>query len=292
MTNTIDDKELEDLARRGRWLVLSTVAGSGAGHVGGPMSAMDLLIALYFKVMDIRPEAPSWPDRDRFILSKGHSSIGQYTAMALRGYLPVEELKTFDKAHTRLQGHPDMTKLPGIEMSTGSLGQGLSAGMGIAIGGRMNRQNFHTFVMVGDGELQEGMVWEALHLAPRYKLGNLTAILDWNGMQQFGWPLGENEPHKGDRRDPWQGIDLALIFEKLGWRVVEIDGHDFDEIVPALTEAKQRGASDKPTMMVAHTTKGHGLSFTSGKYEWHSKVAKPEELNIARAELGILEASK
>jgi transketolase len=256
------------------------------------MSAMDLLIALYFKVMDIRPEEPSWPDRDRFILSKGHSSIGQYTAMALRGYLPVEELKTFDKAHTRLQGHPDATKLPGIEMSTGSLGQGLSAGMGIAIGGRMNRQNFHTFVMVGDGELQEGMVWEALHLAPRYKLGNLTAILDWNGMQQFGWPLGENEPHKGDRRDPWQGIDLALIFEKLGWRVVEIDGHDFDEIVPALAEAKQRGASDKPTMVVAHTTKGHGLSFTSGKYEWHSKVAKPEELNIARAELGILEASK
>jgi transketolase len=292
MTNTIDDKELEDLARRGRWLVLSTVAGSGAGHVGGPMSAMDLLIALYFKVMDIRPEEPSWPDRDRFILSKGHSSIGQYTAMALRGYLPVEELKTFDKAHTRLQGHPDMTKLPGIEMSTGSLGQGLSAGMGIAIGGRMNRQNFHTFVMVGDGELQEGMVWEALHLAPRYKLGNLTAILDWNGMQQFGWPLGENETHKGDRRDPWQGIDLALIFEKLGWRVVEIDGHNFDEIVPALVEAKQRGASDKPTMVVAHTTKGHGLSFTSGKYEWHSKVAKPEELNIARAELGILEASK
>jgi transketolase len=292
MTTTIDDKELEDLARRGRWLVLSTVAGSGAGHVGGPMSAMDLLIALYFKVMDIRPEEPSWPDRDRFILSKGHSSIGQYTAMALRGYLPVEELKTFDKAHTRLQGHPDMTKLPGIEMSTGSLGQGLSAGMGIAIGGRMNRQNFHTFVMVGDGELQEGMVWEALHLAPRYKLGNLTAILDWNGMQQFGWPLGENETHKGDRRDPWQGIDLALIFEKLGWRVVEIDGHNFDEIVPALVEAKQRGASDKPTMVVAHTTKGHGLSFTSGKYEWHSKVAKPEELNIARAELGILEASK
>jgi len=292
MKTSIDYRELEELSRKGRWLILSTVAGSGAGHVGGPMSAMDLLIALYFKVMNVRPNDPTWSDRDRFILSKGHASIGQYTAMALLGYLPVEELKTFDKAHTRLQGHPDMMKLPGIEMSTGSLGQGLSVGMGIAIGARLNQQKFHTFVMLGDGELQEGMVWEALHLAPRYKLGNLTAILDWNGLQQFGWPLDAAEKHRGDRRDPWANIDLALVFGGLGWRVVEIDGHDFEKIVPALEKAKQEGTSDQPTMVLAHTTKGHGLSFTSGKYEWHSKVAKPDELTIAKAELGIAEESK
>jgi transketolase len=292
MTTTLDHEELKAQARQGRWLVLSTVAKSGAGHVGGPMSAMDILIALYFKIMDIRPDQPSWPDRDRFILSKGHSSIGQYTAMALRGYFPVEELKTFDKAHSRLQGHPDSTKLPGIEISTGSLGQGLSAGIGMAIGARMNKQNFHTFVMMGDGELQEGMIWEAVHIAPRYKLGNLTAILDWNGLQQFGWPLGVGEEHRGDRRDPWSGIDLVTIFKEFGWRVVEIDGHDFGAIVPALEEAKGRGASDQPTMLIAHTTKGHGLTLTSGKYEWHSKVAKQNELDAAKAELGIVETTK
>ncbi len=191
MSNNSDYKDLEALARKGRWLAISTVAGSGAGHVGGPFSAMDLLIALYFRVMDIKPEDPRWEDRDRFILSKGHSSIGQYAVMALRGYLPIEELKTFDKGNSRLQGHPDVTKLPGIDTSTGSLGQGLSVGLGFALGARLRGKKFHTFVVLGDGELQEGMVWEALHIAPRYKLGNLTAILDWNGLQQFGWSRGQ-----------------------------------------------------------------------------------------------------
>ena len=167
MSNNSDYKELEALARKGRWLAISTVAGSGAGHVGGPFSAMDLLFALYFRVMDIKPEDPGWEDRDRFILSKGHSSIGQYAVMALRGYLPIEELKTFDKGNSRLQGHPDVTKLPGIDTSTGSLGQGLSVGLGFALGARLRGKKFHTFVVLGDGELQEGMVWEALHIARR-----------------------------------------------------------------------------------------------------------------------------
>jgi transketolase len=226
MSSKTDYQELEALARRGRWLAISTVAGSGAGHVGGPFSAMDIMVALYFRVMKIKPEEPKWPERDRFILSKGHSSIGQYVVMALRGFLPVEELKTFDKGGSRLQGHPDVTRLPGLETSTGSLGQGLSVGLGMALGARMRGQKFQTFVMIGDGELQEGMIWEALHVAPRYKLGNLTAILDWNGLQQFGWVLAINEQHRGDRRDPWSGIDLRGIFEKLGWRCLEIDGHD------------------------------------------------------------------
>jgi transketolase len=285
-----DYSELERLAQRGRWLVISTVARSGAGHVGGPLSAMDLLIALYFRVMKISPEEPHWPDRDRFILSKGHSAIGLYTVLALRGYLPVEELKTFDKEQSRLQGHPDMTRLPGLETSTGSLGQGLSVGLGFALGGRLRREKFHTFVIIGDGELQEGMIWEAVHVAPRYKLGNLTAILDWHGLQQFGWPLGNGETSRGDRRDPWAGVDLKGIFERFGWRVLETDGHDFGKIIPTLEEAKSHGDSDQPTMVLAHTVKGKGLSLTEGKSEWHSKIATKEELKRVAEELGIEEA--
>jgi transketolase len=290
MSNNSDYQELEALARKGRWLAISTVAGSGAGHVGGPFSAMDLLVALYFRVMNIKSEDPGWEDRDRFILSKGHSSIGQYVVMALRGYLPIEELKTFDKGGSRLQGHPDVTKLPGIDTSTGSLGQGLSVGLGFALGARLRAKKFHTFVVLGDGELQEGMVWEALHIAPRYKLGNLTAILDWNGLQQFGWVLAVNEQHRGDRRDPWGGIDLRGIFEKLGWRCIEINGHDFSQIVPALQSVKASGDSDQPTMIIAHTVKGKGVHFTEGKHEWHSKVATKDELRIIAKELGIEEA--
>ena len=290
MSGETEFKSLVELAQRGRWLVISTVAGSGAGHVGGPFSAMDLMVALYFRVMKIRPEEPQWPERDRFILSKGHSAIGQYTVMALRGYLPVEELKTFDKGRSRLQGHPDVTKLPGLETSTGSLGQGLSVGLGIALGARLREQHFHTFVMIGDGELQEGMIWEALHVAPRYKLGNLTAILDWNGLQQFGWLLGPGQQHRGDRRDPWDSVDLKGIFQKLGWRVRDIDGHDFSQIVPALEEAKASGGSDQPTIIIARTVKGKGVHFTEGKHEWHSKIATKEELKIVAAELGVEEA--
>ena len=291
MSNKTNDyQELEALARKARWLAISTVAGSGAGHVGGPFSAMDILVALYCRVMKIRPEEPKLPDRDRFILSKGHSSIGQYAVMALRGFLPIEELKSFDKGGSRLQGHPDVTRLPGLETSTGSLGQGLSVGLGIALGARMRGQKFQTFVMIGDGELQEGMIWEALHIAPRYKLGNLTAILDWNGLQQFGWVLAINEQHRGDRRDPWSGIDLRGIFEKLGWRCIEINGHDFSQIVPALESVKASGDSDQPTMIIAHTVKGKGVHFTEGKHEWHSKVATKEELKIVAEQLGVAEA--
>jgi transketolase len=290
MSTKTEYQELEALARRGRWLAISTVAGSGAGHVGGPFSAMDIMVALYFRVMNIKPEEPQWAERDRFILSKGHSSIGQYAVMALRGFLPVEELKTFDKGGSRLQGHPDVTRLPGLETSTGSLGQGLSVGLGIALGARMRGQKFQTFVMIGDGELQEGMIWEALHIAPRYKLGNLTAILDWNGLQQFGWVLAINEQHRGDRRDPWSGIDLRGIFEKLGWRCIEINGHEFSQIVPALESVKASGESDQPTMIIAHTVKGKGVHFTEGKHEWHSKVATKEELRIIAQQLDIKEA--
>lgn len=280
-------QDMTELARRGRWLVFSTVAASGAGHIGGPFSALDLLIALYFRVMKVRPEEPSWPERDRFILSKGHSAIGQYTVMALRGYFPVEELKTFDKGDSRLQGHPDMTKLPGLETSTGSLGQGLSVGVGMALGARLRGEDFHTFVMIGDGELQEGMIWEALHVAPRYALGNLTVILDCNGLQQFGWGLKPGDANRGDRGDPWAGIDLKGVIERLGWRVLETDGHDFSKATPTLEEAKRYGGSDRPTFVIAHTVKGKGLKLTEGKFEWHSRVPTKEELKVATAELSL-----
>jgi transketolase len=290
-TTAPDHTELEQLARRGRWLVVSTVARSGAGHVGGPLSAMELLIALYFRVMKLRPQEPRWPARDRFILSKGHCAIGLYTVLALRGFLPIEELQTFDKGQSRLQGHPDVTRLPGLETSTGSLGQGLSFGLGVALGARLRGEKFHTFVMIGDGELQEGMIWEALHIAPRYHLGNLTVILDWNGLQQFGWPLEPGEGHRGDKRDPWADIDLHGIFERLGWRVREIDGHDYASIISTLTQAKLSVDSDRPTLIIAHTTKGKGIRLAEGKFAWHSKVATPEELKEIAAELGIEEHS-
>jgi len=292
MTESADFSELASLARQGRWHVIQTVSASGAGHVGGPMSAMDLLIALYFRVMAVRPNEPQWPDRDRFILSKGHSAIGLYTVMALRGYLPVEELKTFDKGNSRLQGHPDMTKLPGLETSTGSLGMGLSVGLGFAIGAQRKGLGFQTFVMIGDGELQEGMIWEALHVAPRYQVANLTAILDANGLQQFGWLHEAGETGRGDRRDPWFRVDLPAVLRGLGWNVIEINGHDFGEIIPALQASKSQGRVGKPTMILAHTIKGKGVSFTEGKFEWHSKVAASGELEVARRELQIEEVTK
>ena len=284
--------DLEELARRGRMLVIESVAHSGAGHVGGPLSAMDLLITLYFRVLNIRPDEPDWPDRDRFILSKGHSAIGLYVAMALRGYFPVEELATFDAGDSRLQGHPDMTRLPGLEASTGSLGHGLAVGLGIALGARMRGLGFHTFVMLGDGETQEGMVWESAMVAPKYGLGNLTAIVDCNGLQQYGWALAEGESARGDRRDPLAGIRLREAFEAFGWRVLEIDGHDPDAIVAACADARAAAADRRPTAILATTVKGRGISFTEGRFEWHARVATADEVEAARRELAGAERSR
>ena len=206
--------------------------------------------------------------------------------MAMRGYFPVEELLTFDTGGSRLQGHPDMLALPGLDASTGSLGQGLAIGLGMAMGTRRRGLPGHTFVMLGDGELQEGQVWETIHVAPRYGAGNLTAILDWNGMQQYGWPLDEGEEHRGNRRDPWAGINLRGAFEAFGWRVLEIDGHDFgaDPGAPATTCAPT-SAGEVPTVILAHTIKGRGISFTEGRSEWHARPATADEAAAARAEL-------
>ncbi len=278
--------ELEVLARRGRLLVIESVARAGAGHIGGPLSAMDLLVALYFRVLRIDPARPDWPERDRFILSKGHSAIGLYVAMALRGYLPVDELQTFDAAGTRLQGHPDMTRLPGLDTSTGSLGQGLSIGVGMAMGARRLGMDNHTWVLLGDGELQEGQVWEAIPVAAKYGLGNLTAIVDRNGLQQYGWPLRPGEQHRGDRRDPLGDMRLREVLGAFRWRVLEIDGHDFDQILDACDDVRSTSSGEIPTAILARTVKGQGVSFAEGLTEWHSRVATADEAEAARAELG------
>ena len=271
---------LEAMARRIRVEVIRAVNHARAGHLGGPLSAADLLAALYFRVLRIRPEEPSWPDRDRFVLSKGHSSIGLYAAMALRGYFPVGELATFDAAHSRLQGHPDMTRLPGLDMSTGSLGMGISAAMGMALGARLTGRDLRAYVMLGDGECQEGEVWEAAMSAARYGLDNLVAIVDHNKLQQYGWP--GNGPD--GRVPPQVPGELVAKWGAFGWRVIETDGHDMAAIVRALDEAAR--GDGRPIVVIAHTVKGKGVSFMEGHYFWHTRAIKPEEFATAMAELG------
>ena len=282
-----DPPDLPELARRARWEVIKTVTANKAGHIGGPLSMMDLLVSLYFRELRIRPEEPHWEDRDRFVLSKGHAAIGLYAVLALRGFLPVEELATFDKGDSRLQGHPDVTRLPGLDASTGSLGQGLSLGVGMALGARLAGRDVHTFVLCGDGEIQEGMVWEAVQAAARYKLTNLTAIIDRNGLQQFGLPSSEETTltDRGDRRDPWFGVDLSAVFQAFGWRVVELDGHDFDQIAAAFALARSGDPAGRPTVLLAHTVKGKGLSLAEGVHTWHSIVPSEEDFERARQEL-------
>jgi transketolase len=277
--------ELQELASRGRWHVLQTVADAKAGHIGGPLSAMDLLVYLYFNELSVDPRNPQEPSRDRFILSKGHCAIGLYAVLALRGYFPVEELATFDQGGSRLQGHPDMKLTPGVDSSSGSLGQGLSAGAGMALAAKRLGTDFHTWVMLGDGELEEGMVWEAVHTCRRFKLDNLTAVVDLNGLQQYGWPVSE-EGDRFDRSNPWAGVDLTGVFSSFGWNVINIDGHDFDEIQAAFDRVRELRGSDKPTVILAKTTKGKGVSFAEGTYKWHNGVATKDQLTTAAAELG------
>jgi transketolase len=271
---------LEDMARRIRVAILRTVHHARVGHVGGPLSAADILAALYFRLMRIRPEEPDWPERDRFILSKGHSSLVQYAAMALRGYFPADELFTFDSRGSRLQGHPDMKLLPGIDMSTGSLGMGLSAGLGMAMAARLSGSDVRTWVVLGDGECQEGQVWEAAMVAGRYRQDNLVAVVDHNGLQQFGWR--GTDAH--DRLPPADAGELAARFTAFGWRVVETDGHEMAALVDALEQAAV--PEGRPCVVVARTIKGKGISFMEGDYRWHMGVPTEEQMATALAELG------
>lgn len=275
---TLSTEELINKAKLARRHVIETVHYAGAGHIGGPMSAIDLLTYLYFNEMKIDPENARGEERDRFVLSKGHSAIGLYSVLALRGYLPVEELKTFDALNSRLQAHPDMNALPGLDMSTGSLGQGISAAVGIALGAKLQKKDFRIYCIVGDGESQEGQVWEAADVASKYELDNLTAILDYNKLQQFGWNGVD-----GTREIPVEQPEKR--WEAFGWHVISINGHDFTEIACAFNEAKE--TKGKPTMIIANTVKGKGVSFMENAYLWHSRVPTDDELASAINELSV-----
>jgi transketolase len=271
---------LEARAVQARLEVVRSVGRARAGHLGGPLSAIDLLTALYGGVLRVRPIEPGWDERDRFVLSKGHASIGLYAVLAVAGFLPIEELETFDQLGSRLQGHPDMTRLPGIDMSTGSLGTGVSTAVGMAIGAKRRGLGLAVFAMLGDGECQEGQVWEAAMAAARYRLDNLIVIVDVNGLQQYGWV----DPH-GTHEAPWGSDDLERIWNGFGWTVRRLDGHAMSEIVSVLTEAREHPVPGRPTVVLARTTKGRGVSFMEGRFEWHARVPTPDETASALAEL-------
>lgn len=263
--------ELQSMAKSVRRDIVSMTAEANSGHPGGSLSSVEILIALYFKILRVNPELPTWPDRDRFIDSKAHACPVLYAVLARRGFFPVEELMTFRKINSRLQGHAHV-KTPGVEMSGGSLGQGLSFGLGSAIAARLDRRDSRVYVLLGDGELEEGQIWEAAMAAPFHKLGNLTAIVDRNRIQndRFTSEVMELEP-LGDR---WTSF---------GWETVEIDGHDFSQILSALEKSKM--GSEKPMVIIAHTVKGKGVSFMENNPEFHGKPPNPEQLEQALREL-------
>jgi transketolase len=258
---------------------VKAVARANAGHPGGSLSSTDLLVALYFNELNVRPDEPRWTGRDRYVHSKGHSCEALYATLALRGYLPIEELETFGHVNSRLQGHPDMTRLPALDMSSGALGVGFTGAVGIALGSRLHGTPERTYVMLGDGECQEGVVWEAAFVAARYDLDNLLAIVDFNQLQQIGWAA--NEPDK--REAPWRFESLAGHWRAAGWSVLEADGHDMESILASLANA--RTIRGQPVVIIARTVKGKGVSFMEGSAPWHSRVPTADELAQALAEL-------
>ncbi len=274
MMRTVDSvDELKRIANRIRVEIIKMIGAAGSGHPGGSLSAVELLVALYFRVLRHDPQNPLWADRDRFILSKGHACPVLYATYAEAGYLDRALLATLRKLGSPLQGHPDKRMLPVLEASTGSLGQGLSIGIGMALAARLDKKDYHTFVMIGDGESQEGQIWEAAMFAGHHKLANLTAIVDYNKQQLDDFTA--------------KIIDLEPLPEKwtsFGWNTVEIDGHDFNQVIPALQEA--RSATRKPTAIIAHTVKGKGVSFMENNIKWHGVAPKPEEVTAALKELG------
>lgn len=264
---------LKDKSKEFRKVILKITNHAGMGHVGGSLSEVDILTALYFSVMNIDPSNPSWDDRDRFILSKGHASPGFYTALAGRGYFDEAILETFDEMDSKLQAHPDMHKCPGVDYSTGSLGQGLSVGVGIALGGAKRGKNFKTFVLLGDGECQEGQVWEAMMFAGVNKIKNLVAIIDFNKVQ-LSSTMEEN-------------VNIHPLPEKIAafrWKVMEVDGHDMDALVDVLKAAAEASVLG-PVAIVAHTVKGKGVSFMENKCEWHGKAPNDAQLVEALKEI-------
>lgn len=269
----MDYKKYQDIASRIRVDVIKAIHKAGSGHPGGSLSAADIVTALYFKEMNIDPKNPAMEGRDKFILSKGHAGPVQYAALAERGYFPVEDMMTLRKLGSHFQGHPNRDKVPGIEMSTGSLGQGFSVSVGMALANKMDKSQGRVYTLLGDGELQEGLIWEAAMAAGHYKLDNLCVIIDWNGLQIDG---------KNDDVMTVKPIDDK--FRAFGFNVIEIDGHNFEEIFNAFESAA--GCKGKPTAIIAKTHKGQGVSFMVDNPGWHGKAPNEEEAKQAVEELG------
>ena len=265
-------KQLQKTACEIRLGIIEAVHSAKSGHPGGSLSIADLLTYLYFVEMKIDPKNPKDANRDRLVLSKGHCSPGLYSALANRGYFPVEELTTLRKIGTRLQGHPDMTLTPGVDMSAGSLGLGISSAAGMALAAKIDNKPFRVYTIVGDGESEEGQVWEACMFASHYKLDNLCVIIDWNGLQIDGPVTEVMNPTPHDKK-----------LEAFGFHVISIDGHDFEQIEAAFAEAK--AVKGKPTAIVAKTVKGKGVSFMENKVNWHGAAPNDEQCAQALAEL-------
>ncbi len=267
-----DVERLEEQAVQLRRDIVEMIHAAKAGHPGGSLSAVDMITALYFHVMRIDPQNPRWEDRDRFVLSKGHACPALYAALARRGFFDPKHLTTLRQYHSILQGHPDMNKTPGIDISSGSLGNGLAIGVGMAMSGRLHHQDYMTYVMLGDGEVQEGMVWEAAMAAHHHDLGNLVAIVDCNGVQINGWvnEIMTVEP-------------LADKWRAFGWNVVEVNGHNMKDLLTVLHTAK---TMRHPTVILMRTVKGRGVSFMEDDCKWRGNSPSDEELVQATLEIG------
>ena len=264
--------ELKKKATLIRKHIIDEVYTAASGHPGGSLSCTDILTVLYFNEMKVDIANPAWSDRDRFVLSKGHCAPALYGTLAEKGFFPAEELLGFRSADSFLEGHPNMTYVKGVDMSTGSLGQGISAAVGMALAGKLDKKDYRVFAILGDGELQEGQVWEACMAAAHYKLENLTAFLDHNGLQIDGKITDVMSPEP-----------VADKFRAFGWKVINVNGHDYVQIMEAIEEAKK--CKDKPTMIIADTVKGKGVSFMENAAGWHGMAPNKEQRDLAISEL-------
>ena len=265
-------------AARARLLGMDMVHAAASGHIGGSLSSMDILTTLYFRVMRVDPAQPQDPDRDRFVLSKGHCTPALYPILALKGFFPVADLAMFRRIDGTMSGHAEMHMVKGVDMSTGSLGQGISAAVGMALAGKADRKSYRVYALLGDGEVEEGQVWEAVMAAAKYHLDNLCAIVDVNGLQI-----------DGSTADVMPSEPLDQKFEAFNWNVIHVDGHDFQALDEAFAQAA--ACKDKPTVLLAKTIKGKGVSFMEGDYGWHGKAPDDEQYAAAHAELlqGLME---
>ena len=265
-------EELKTMAKKVRRGIIEEVYKAQSGHPGGSLSVADILTVLYFDELNVDEKNPKWEDRDRLVLSKGHCSPALYSCLANRGFFDVEKLTTFRNIESKLQGHPDMTKVPGVDMTTGSLGQGLSAANGMAIAGKMDKKNYRVYCILGDGEIEEGQIWEAAMASSKYKLDNLCVIVDNNNLQIDGTIDKVMSPYPIDEK-----------FKSFGFQIINIDGNDIEEIKKAFEVAKN--VKEKPVCIIAKTTKGKGVSFMENKAEWHGKAPNEEQYKQAMEEL-------